>query len=96
MTGRARRRRHPCRCPPSWVAGSARWGTASTRSGDVPAPGAGGGASGRSSSAGAVGEADTAMPAPKVLISDALSPAAVQIFRDRGIDVTFDPNLGKD
>ena len=36
------------------------------------------------------------MPAPKVLISDALSPAAVQIFRDRGIDVTFDPNLGKD
>ncbi len=36
------------------------------------------------------------MPAPKVLISDALSPAAVQIFRDRGIDVTFDPTLGKD
>ena len=35
-------------------------------------------------------------PAPKVLISDALSPAAVQIFKDRGIDVTFDPGLGKD
>ena len=31
------------------------------------------------------------MTAPKVLISDALSPAAVQIFKDRGIDVTFDP-----
>jgi D-3-phosphoglycerate dehydrogenase len=36
------------------------------------------------------------MPAPRVLISDALSPAAVQIFKDRGIDVTFDANLGKD
>ena len=36
------------------------------------------------------------MPAPKVLISDALSPAAVQIFKDRGVDVTFDPSLGKD
>ena len=33
---------------------------------------------------------------PKVLISDKLSPAAVQIFRDRGIDVTFEPDLGKD
>src|SRR5262245_57057374 len=33
---------------------------------------------------------------PKVLISDALSPAAVQIFRDRGVDVDFQPNLGKD
>src|SRR6201747_2736673 len=33
---------------------------------------------------------------PKVLISDALSPAAVQIFKDRGIDVDFQPNLGKD
>lgn len=38
----------------------------------------------------------TTNPAPRVLISDALSPAAVQIFRDRGIDVTFDPSLGKD
>ncbi len=34
--------------------------------------------------------------APKVLISDALSDAAVQIFRDRGIDVDFQPALGKD
>lgn len=33
---------------------------------------------------------------PRVLISDALSPAAVQIFKDRGIDVTFDTSLGKD
>src|SRR5581483_4521780 len=33
---------------------------------------------------------------PKVLISDALSPAAVQIFKDRGVDVDFQPNLGKD
>src|SRR5687767_14948720 len=36
------------------------------------------------------------MPAPRVLISDALSPAAVQIFKDRGIDVDFQPDLGKD
>ena len=34
--------------------------------------------------------------APKVLVSDKLSETAVQIFRDRGIDVTFDPSLGKD
>ncbi|MEO9897332.1 MAG: phosphoglycerate dehydrogenase [Paracoccaceae bacterium] len=33
---------------------------------------------------------------PKVLISDKLSDAAVQIFRDRGIDVDFMPDLGKD
>src|SRR3974390_2830881 len=32
----------------------------------------------------------------KVLISDPLSPAAVQIFKDRGIDVDFQPALGKD
>jgi D-3-phosphoglycerate dehydrogenase / 2-oxoglutarate reductase len=32
----------------------------------------------------------------KVLISDELSPTAVQIFKDRGIDVTFEPKLGKD
>ncbi len=38
----------------------------------------------------------TPMTKPKVLISDALSPAAVQIFKDRGIDVDFQPNLGKD
>jgi D-3-phosphoglycerate dehydrogenase len=34
--------------------------------------------------------------APRVLISDALSPAAVQIFRDRGVEVDFQPDLGKD
>jgi D-3-phosphoglycerate dehydrogenase len=34
--------------------------------------------------------------APKVLISDKLSAAAVQIFKDRGIDVDFQPDLGKD
>jgi D-3-phosphoglycerate dehydrogenase / 2-oxoglutarate reductase len=34
--------------------------------------------------------------APKVLISDALSPAAVAIFKDRGVTVDFQPNLGKD
>src|SRR5271166_4963095 len=33
---------------------------------------------------------------PKVLISDALSPAAVAIFKDRGVEVDFQPNLGKD
>jgi D-3-phosphoglycerate dehydrogenase / 2-oxoglutarate reductase len=36
------------------------------------------------------------MPMPKVLISDALSSAAVQIFKDRGVEVEFQPNLGKD
>src|ERR1700709_157002 len=34
--------------------------------------------------------------APRVLISDALSPAAVQIFKDRGIEVDFQPKLGAD
>jgi D-3-phosphoglycerate dehydrogenase / 2-oxoglutarate reductase len=34
--------------------------------------------------------------APRVLISDALSPAAVQIFKDRGVEVDFQPELGKD
>ena len=34
--------------------------------------------------------------APKVLISDQISPAAVKIFTDRGIDVTYEPELGKD
>ena len=33
---------------------------------------------------------------PKVLVSDKLSETAVQIFRDRGVDVTFDPAIGKD
>jgi D-3-phosphoglycerate dehydrogenase len=32
----------------------------------------------------------------KVLISDKLSDAAVQIFRDRGIEADFEPDLGKD
>ncbi|HRK17732.1 MAG TPA: phosphoglycerate dehydrogenase [Hyphomicrobiaceae bacterium] len=36
------------------------------------------------------------MTKPRVLISDELSQAAVQIFRDRGVDVTFEPALGKD
>ena len=36
------------------------------------------------------------MPTPRVLISDELSPAAVAIFKDNGIDVTFEPALGKD
>ena len=34
--------------------------------------------------------------APKVLVSDKLSETAVQIFRDRGIEVYFDPSIGKD
>ncbi|WP_069298600.1 phosphoglycerate dehydrogenase [Neptunicoccus sediminis] len=34
--------------------------------------------------------------APKVLVSDKLSPTAVQIFRDNGIEVDFEPDLGKD
>ena len=33
---------------------------------------------------------------PKVLISDELSDAAVQIFRDHGVEVDFQPTLGKD
>src|ERR1700684_223311 len=33
---------------------------------------------------------------PKVLISDALSSAAVAIFKERGLEVEFQPNLGKD
>ncbi len=34
--------------------------------------------------------------APRVLVSDRLSETAVQIFRDRGIDVDYKPDLGKD
>jgi D-3-phosphoglycerate dehydrogenase len=34
--------------------------------------------------------------APKVLVSDKLSPTAVQIFKDRGIEVDYLPDLGKD
>jgi D-3-phosphoglycerate dehydrogenase len=33
---------------------------------------------------------------PRVLISDSLSPAAVQIFKMRGVAVDFQPTLGKD
>ena len=33
---------------------------------------------------------------PRVLISDALSDAAVAVFRERGIDVDFQPKLGPD
>jgi D-3-phosphoglycerate dehydrogenase len=34
--------------------------------------------------------------APRVLISDALSPAAVAIFKTRGVETDFQPSLGKD
>ncbi len=34
--------------------------------------------------------------APRVLVSDKLSETAVQIFRDRGVDVDFLPDVGKD
>jgi hypothetical protein len=38
-----------------------------------------------------------AIMAPRVLVSDKLSETAVQIFRDRGVDVDFmNPKLGKD
>ena len=33
---------------------------------------------------------------PKVLVSDKLSEKAVQVFRDRGLEVDFNPGLGKD
>ncbi|MEM6761690.1 MAG: phosphoglycerate dehydrogenase [Pseudomonadota bacterium] len=33
---------------------------------------------------------------PTVLISDKLSPLAVNIFKDRGIDTRYEPDLGKD
>ena len=33
---------------------------------------------------------------PRVLVSDKLSETAVQIFKDRGIDVDYEPDLGKD
>ena len=33
---------------------------------------------------------------PRVLVSDKLSETAVNIFRDKGIDVDFQPDLGKD
>ncbi len=34
--------------------------------------------------------------APRVLVSDKLSETAVQIFKDRGIEVDYKPELGKD
>jgi D-3-phosphoglycerate dehydrogenase len=37
-----------------------------------------------------------AMMAPRVLVSDKLSPTAVQIFKDRGVEVDYLPDLGKD
>src|SRR5690606_22131323 len=33
---------------------------------------------------------------PKVLVSDKLSPTAVQIFKDNGVEVDYLPDLGKD
>ncbi|HRJ69352.1 MAG TPA: phosphoglycerate dehydrogenase [Beijerinckiaceae bacterium] len=36
------------------------------------------------------------MTKPRVLVSDALSKAAIQIFTDRGVEVDFQPDLGKD
>ena len=33
---------------------------------------------------------------PKVLVSDALSETAVNIFKERGVDVDYEPALGKD
>ncbi|WP_420394069.1 phosphoglycerate dehydrogenase [Acuticoccus sp.] len=37
-----------------------------------------------------------ARPRPVVLISDKLSTAAVDIFRERGVEVVYEPDLGKD
>jgi D-3-phosphoglycerate dehydrogenase / 2-oxoglutarate reductase len=36
------------------------------------------------------------MTAPRVLVSDKLSKSAVQIFKDRGVEVDYQPDLGKD
>jgi D-3-phosphoglycerate dehydrogenase len=36
------------------------------------------------------------MSLPRVLISDALSPAALEIFKQHGVAVDFQPDLGKD
>ena len=33
---------------------------------------------------------------PRVLVSDKLSTTAVQIFKDRGVEVDYLPDLGKD
>src|SRR5690606_1014556 len=37
-----------------------------------------------------------AIMAPRVLVSDKLSTTAVQIFKDRGVEVDYLPDLGKD
>jgi len=37
-----------------------------------------------------------AIMAPRVLVSDKLSTTAVQIFKDRGVEVDYMPDLGKD
>ncbi len=34
--------------------------------------------------------------APRVLISDSISPAAIEIFESRGVEVDYQPDLGKD
>jgi D-3-phosphoglycerate dehydrogenase len=36
------------------------------------------------------------MTTPRVLVSDKLSRTAVQIFKDRGVEVDYQPDLGKD
>ena len=36
------------------------------------------------------------MTMPRVLVSDKLSPTAVEIFRQRGVEVDYQPDLGKD
>ena len=41
-------------------------------------------------------ELDFNMTAPRVLISDKLSPAAVNIFKARGVEVDVKPGLDKD
>ncbi|MEO1794308.1 MAG: phosphoglycerate dehydrogenase, partial [Pseudomonadota bacterium] len=38
----------------------------------------------------------TTQTKPRVLISDALSERAVEILKESGVDVTFEPALGKD
>src|SRR5690606_28242102 len=35
-------------------------------------------------------------PMPRVLVSDKLSETAVQIFKDRGVEVDYLPDVGKD
>ena len=35
-------------------------------------------------------------PKPRVLVSDKLSETAVNIFKERGVDVDFQPDIGKD